>query len=548
MSKLRIDSCDLKNMLAGKIRLSVPWFQREYDWEREHCQALWDDIAHHDEHFVGAVVLHKLGGGAAFDIIDGQQRLTSLSLMALACVRKLESESDPRAEEVAEAFLLNGGDLRKKPDLKLALWEDAETGGGNNNAFWRLLAGGLSPRASNEGQEKMRRAYALFSELFSEMGRDAAADFMSRRAGEQLAFARIVTRDSVNAHIVFETLNGRGKALKPADLVKSFLLSAVPEASRKANIALWNGIVKAVGKREMERFLRAVYNAQNRPPASDSELHNKIVSLVDGGTTAQVYLRELREKGDFYRALREPGERRDPDGPWPRRADWRRARFFRDLGLRQIYPALMSARDKFGADEFSRVMRICEVVAFRRITIGGLDASPLAAACNDAACGIFRGEIKGAAELREELRELCPGDRAFALAFAEKEFPQSGQEQARRILLHMLSEMERTESGAEPRRVLARDVASLSSAERWRREGGVAQLAHRVGNFALLENWTGAGEEGDPDPARLSRSEHSLTREAGERWPNFTPADLEERQKRLADLAVKTWSLEGDDF
>ena len=547
MSRLRIDSCDLKNMLAGRTRMSVPWFQREYDWEPEHCRALWDDIARHDEHFVGAVVLQKQGD-ADFDIIDGQQRLTSLSLMALACARKLESDGDGRAADIAETFLLNGGDLRKNPDLKLSLWDDATSGGGGgNNAFWRLLAGGFSPRPNNDGQEKMRRAHALFCNLFEPMSAAAAADFMSRRAGEQLAFARIVTRDSVNAHIVFETLNGRGKALKPADLVKSFLLSAVPDAARKANIALWNNLARTVGKREMERFLRAVYNAQNRPPASDSELHNKIVSLVDSGVSAQVYLRELREKGEFYRALREPGDKREPDGPWPRREDWRRARFFRDLGLRQIYPALMSARDKFGPDEFSRTLRVCEAVAFRRITIGGLDASPLAAACNDAACGIFRGDIKSASDLRDELRELCPGDRAFALAFAEKEFPQSGQEQTRRILLYILSEMERVETGAEPRRATTREVAALRSAEVWRRTGGVAQLAHRVGNFALLENWTGA-DDGDPEAEHLSRSGRALTREVGERWPHFTPADLDERQKRMADLAVKTWSLDADDF
>ena len=543
MSKLRIDSCDLKNMLAGKTRLCVPWFQREYDWEREHCQALWDDIARHDEHFVGAVVLQKRED-SSFDIIDGQQRLTSLSLMALACVRKLEAESDRRAASVAKDFLLNSGDLRKNPSLKLTLWEDVEGGGGNNNAFWRLLVGGFPPKPNNDGQEKMNRAFTLFTRLFSGMDAEGAADFMSRRAGEHLAFARIVTRDSVSAHIVFETLNGRGKALKPADLVKSFLLSSIPEGARRVNIGLWNNMVRTVGKREMERFLRAVYNAQNRPPASDSELHNKIVSLVDGGTTAEVYLQELQEKSEFYRALCEPGEPRDKEGFWAREKDWNRARFFRDLNLRQIYPVLMSAKDKFSDLEFSKVMRICEVVAFRRITIGGLDASPLATACNDAACGIFRGEIKNAEELREELRDLCPGDHAFALAFAEKEFPQSAQEQTRRIFRHMLLEMERTETGEDLPRIVSRKVVPLRTAEELRQLGGSSKSADSIANYVIWEDMK-VGDE-IPEISDYARSKYDLTREAGERWPNFSAADLEERQKRLADLAVKTWSLEGE--
>ena len=560
---MEIRACSLKNLMGvGGLRLSVPLFQRDYVWGKAHCAALWDDIKNGDEHYVGAVVLQKVGpvGGNEYDIIDGQQRLTSLSLMALACARRLEATDKERADEIAATFLLNGGDLGTSRDLKLKLWEGH---GVSNDSFWRMLArggpGNLNP--VDEGQDKIKRAFRFFQERFSKdiESDEAAYDFMSRQAGEKLIFARIETRSTVNAHIVFETLNGRGVALSQAAMIKSFLLASVGQSESvfKRYVALWNKLRETVSQSdsEMGHFIRTVYNAENSPSARGDELHGKVVRLIDDGITAGAYLDKLKDRSGFYRSLRRPGDTHSPSGEWPRVADWWRARFFRDIGLRQVYSLLMSASMKFDRENFSRTMRLCEIIAFRRMTIGGLDARPLADACNDAAYGIFHGRIADARTLRGELRHRCPSDSRFKADFAEKEFATSTQDNTRRVLRYILAELEAKERQLNPPPdsgefdrygIGPKMVVPLRNSEGWRRDDEVSQLSNRIGNFVL---WEDAQEnENPPDADERRRSVYVLTRETGECWPDFTRADLEQRQKRLAELAVKTWSLEEDGF
>ena len=561
-----IEACNLQELMTeteeSGIRLSVPLFQRDYVWERPHCAALWNDIKNEDEqHYVGAVVLQKVGpvGGNEYHVIDGQQRLTSLSLMALACARRLESADKERADKIAATFLLNRGDLGTSYDLKLKLWEGY---GVSNDSFWRMLVrggpGNLNP--ADEGQKKIKRAFRFFQERFKAMESDEDAyDFMSRQAGEKLLFARIKTRSTVNAHIIFETLNGRGVALSQAAMIKSFLLASVDQSDNvfKHYVTLWNKLRETVSRSdsEMGHFIRTVYNAENSPSARGDELHGKVVRLIDGGIIAEAYLNKLKDRSVFYRSLRKPGDTHSPSDEWPRAADWWRARFFRDIGLRQVYSLLMSAKMKFDREDFSRAMRLCEVIAFRRMTIGGLDASPLADDCNNAACRIFRGSITDAQALRRELEHHCPSDSRFKVDFAEKGFLTSVQDKTRRVLRYILAELEAKERQLNPLPdsgefnrygIGSREVVPLRNSEDWRRVDGVAQLSNRIGNFVLWED--AQGDENPPDADERRRSTNVLTRETGEHWPNFTPTDLEERQKRLADLAAKTWSLEGDGF
>ena len=287
---MTIKACNLQELVdVSGLRLSVPLFQRDYVWERSHCAALWNDINQNDDeqYYVGAVVLQKIGpvGGNEYHVIDGQQRLTSLSLMALACARRLESADKERADEIAATFLLNGGDLGTSSDLKLKLWEGH---GVRNDSFWRMLVrggpGNLNP--TDEGQEKIKRAFQFFQECFRAMESDEDAyDFMSRQAGEKLLFARIETRSTVNAHIIFETLNGRGVALSQAAMIKSFLLASVDQSDRvfKRYVTLWNELRAIVSRSdsEMGHFIRTVYNAENSPSARGDELHGKVVRLIE---------------------------------------------------------------------------------------------------------------------------------------------------------------------------------------------------------------------------------------------------------------------------
>lgn len=108
----------------------IPVYQRNYDWKREQCKQLFDDIIQivHDDfrtHFMGTIVAYQEDGyGKELLIIDGQQRLTTISLILLAIYKALENKAVPDAgilkDKIYEEFLVNkySQDKTKKVRLK----------------------------------------------------------------------------------------------------------------------------------------------------------------------------------------------------------------------------------------------------------------------------------------------------------------------------------------------------------------------------------------------------------------------------------------------
>lgn len=86
---LNTDTEDLKELLSNGKSYSVPPYQRDYSWKEEPWEDLWEDLltseAHREDHYMGALVLES-GERKQFRIIDGQQRMATLSVLILACV------------------------------------------------------------------------------------------------------------------------------------------------------------------------------------------------------------------------------------------------------------------------------------------------------------------------------------------------------------------------------------------------------------------------------------------------------------------------------
>src|SRR6476646_5706992 len=100
-------------------QLEVPIYQRTYSWTRPECLQLWNDVvrAAHDDvsgHFIGSIVyidtgIYQVTGANTIEVIDGQQRLTTISLLILALTRALESDgdgSDATARKLYRDYLL----------------------------------------------------------------------------------------------------------------------------------------------------------------------------------------------------------------------------------------------------------------------------------------------------------------------------------------------------------------------------------------------------------------------------------------------------------
>ena len=130
--------------LFAKGTFSVPLFQRDYKWDEDDCHNFWDDVMKGGEHYAAGIVLQRRNKGF-YDIIDGQQRITTISLLAIAAMRILKFEflggdEKTRAQcmkKVGSAFLVNppvnqpewNGDWQHADFAKLSklrVWDDHE--------------------------------------------------------------------------------------------------------------------------------------------------------------------------------------------------------------------------------------------------------------------------------------------------------------------------------------------------------------------------------------------------------------------------------------
>ena len=208
----------------------IPRYQRPYSWERRQWQDLWDDIAdsidHEQQHYLGTVVLRATEENVSdrkgrsfrrFAIVDGQQRLTSIALYALALSEHLGDA--PRSEGIWEDFIKYEDNLRITP-------------GEANREYYTSLVDALErgvsiPTPQSSSNRLLASAYDHYLDRFEAMKNARGAEFLveiSETLRNDLRILPFVTRDRPFAIKMFQTVNDRGKPISLLDKTKGFLM------------------------------------------------------------------------------------------------------------------------------------------------------------------------------------------------------------------------------------------------------------------------------------------------------------------------------------
>lgn len=278
---------------GAREHFHVPKYQREYTWRKAQWEQLITDIEDNESgYFMGSIICvcdaEELANGTEilFEVVDGQQRLTTLSLLLLAIhsslAATLEGELLGRADQEDVRTCL--GELRSTLVKRKRGGHRSEPGSflvGNEVYFLRVQpsaqnhnledyrfllteAGVLEaqPKPANFGNRLLGKAYAYFqSRLPTKL--PALLQLMDKL--NQLQFVQITVNSQADAYALFESLNNRGLPLSAIDIIKNKMLAQM-EKKHRVNIdesfERWQGIVKAVPEvQEQERFLRHFYNA-----------------------------------------------------------------------------------------------------------------------------------------------------------------------------------------------------------------------------------------------------------------------------------------------
>ena len=295
----------------NKIKYVIPKYQREYAWKREQVEELLDDLLENQEgYFLGTILCVNKSTdtveGSILEIIDGQQRLTTISLL-YAAIYKLYSEMNIDDEEFnAEKVNLKNRLMikYKKNEPKLILSTQ------NNNfedykailneiGIYKDLALKKSP---NLGNRRLYKTYNYILRRISDMSNDKIKSFLDKI--NSAVIVKIEVSNYSDAYTLFESLNNRGLPLSAMDLIKNKLLSEIDRRykRRKSNIdmdeafELWKKITENIEDYNVqERFLRQYYNAFRY----DDKIKIKNFSRATKSVLIKIYERLIERDPEF---------------------------------------------------------------------------------------------------------------------------------------------------------------------------------------------------------------------------------------------------------
>ncbi|MBQ7592841.1 MAG: DUF262 domain-containing protein [Synergistaceae bacterium] len=265
MSRLNAEQKTVENFLGDRKNFFlIPDYQRPYAWEDEECIKLWDDILafsfpnndwtefrDDDDYFLGSLVLFKNEHGI-FEVIDGHQRLITLTLMLRAFYqaygdRMTDEDSHDAKRDIAKCLWKTppSGSL---PDMsKLKIISEVITEGENEEFLHIMLTG----EAEKKHKSRYAKNYRLFQRQIKKFLEDYPSyfPFMPERILVNCSMLPIEAESQDTALRIFSTLNDRGKPLSDSDIFKAKLYKAYSDNGKKDwFIQKWKEFENTCGK------------------------------------------------------------------------------------------------------------------------------------------------------------------------------------------------------------------------------------------------------------------------------------------------------------
>jgi len=547
----------LLNFLQKSGQFIIPIYQRSYSWTPRQCEQLWNDIVSAGRsdaipgHFVGSIVyvekgLYTVSSIPQLLVIDGQQRLTTVSLLITALSRALgenQSIDGMIARKLVNYYLLNpeeDGELR----YKLLLSQT------DRDTLTRLIDG--KPQPENHSI-RIAENYGFFQNKLANAGH--SLEVVYRGIAKLLIVDISLNRDHDNPQLIFESLNSTGLDLSQADLIRNYvLMGQEPHLQEQLYEEHWRPMERSFGQAEytrlFDRFMRDYLTVKTGAIPNITAVYEEFkryAARPEAGSVSAVVADIHRYSAHFVAMALE------------REHDKELSEAFADINALKVdvaYPFLLEVYDDYVAgdltrDSFIGALRLVESYVFRR-----------------AVCGIPTNSLnKTFATLAKDIDKshyLESLQAAFLLMSSYRRFPDD-EEFSRELQVKDLYNfrsrnywLRRLENHGRKERVYIGDYTiehimpqneDLSAA--WRQELGErwqevhAKYLHTIGNLTL----TGYNSELSDRPFGEKRTmtggfaESPLRLNIGlgsvERWDE---AAIQTRGERLADRACRVWA------
>lgn len=287
-----------------KIQFVIPVYQRNYDWLIDNCDQLFSDLvklsrSNRCSHFFGSIVTSSADSSYNRLVIDGQQRLTTISLLLLAGIKAvktgaIEISEESKIDEAYEVFL-KAKFCNSERKIKLVPIEN------DRIAYDKIF----NEEDSFDEDSKVTRNYRHFYNLLTRKPQALSFDQLLD-AIERLQIISIELDSDDDAQLIFESLNSTGLALTEADKIRNYLLmSLTPEEQHMCFKNYWQKIELAT-ENQPTKFLRDYLTIQQQlqRPVRQSNIYYEWKKYMDGHERKEELVKML-DYAHYYQQVTE---------------------------------------------------------------------------------------------------------------------------------------------------------------------------------------------------------------------------------------------------
>ena len=376
---MKATEAKLLEFMKKSPQFVIPIYQRTYSWTERECRQLWDDIIRTGEneeinaHFVGSIVyiekgLYSITSQSPLLVIDGQQRLTTLSLLIAALANKLDQLPQGKQE------LIEGFSPRKLRNYYLVNPEEEGDrhfklilSNTDRESLIAVVSGNEMPKNHSI---RIMKNYERFQEWIE--GYASNLEVLCKGIAKLIVVDIALSRDQDNPQLIFESMNSTGKELTQADLIRNYILMGL-EIKKQTSLYenYWRPMEMDFGQEayssDFDSFMRHYLTVKTGRIPRISEVYDAFkeysMTMRSKGIDIGNIVEDIRRFSRFYCAMT-LNQENDKE---------LRVAFndLKELKVDVAYPMLLEVYDDYQSgvltkEDFVNIIRLVETYVFRR--------------------------------------------------------------------------------------------------------------------------------------------------------------------------------------
>lgn len=559
---VRADEAVLRKVLEGENQYLVPLYQRPYQWSSTQWQTLWDDVLELVEdrqqnpkstHFMGSLVLVPVDGAQSavgtsrFLVVDGQQRLTTLTLL-LAAIRDFRNDQDGGhgGERIHNSYLTN---QYESADLHIKLVPTQQ----DRDAYTAVI----KRTAQSGGDDQIGTAYRFFRSKLENLLADDGLDKIAALENAVLmglSVVSITTHPEDNVHRIFQSLNNTGLKLTQGDLIRNFIFMRLPNKGEDVYQRYWLPMQNVLPKNDSLEQLFWLDMLTSKPTLKINDTfseYQRTLSNFASEDDIEKEVSRLAKLAQQYALILTPENEKDPGV----RFRLHRLKAWESTTPHALILELLKRREngEVSNSELERALLIIESYLVRRLIIG------------HSSTGLNRifpqilMQLNNAEPIDRQLHRLlstgrrhyAPDDQ-IAKGILENPFFLNGRASHRKLVICWLEESFGSKEPIETSKLSIEHIMPQTLNTEWRQELsdilGEDQiddvhkaLVHTLGNLTLTGyNSKMSNNSFATKKKEFERSGLSLTQTLM-RFESWGPEQIEERAQLLTQQIITTW-------